>query len=68
MGNFPRYTLDVYREAGAGDGWQLFRLALPSPGWDTPLVSFSDLDHGWLFLGAATWRTSDGGQTWYPAS
>jgi photosystem II stability/assembly factor-like uncharacterized protein len=68
VGNVPRYTLDLYRIAVAGDSWQLFRLPLPSDGGNTPLVSFSDLDHGWLFLGAATWRTSNGGRTWYPAS
>jgi len=29
-----------------------------------PLLDFTDVSHGWLVLGNATWHTADGGRTW----
>lgn len=58
--------LSLYRTTDNGRSWQHsdVRLVVPASSQAVPLLDFSDANHGWLVLGGATWRTSDGGRTW----
>ncbi len=49
-----------------GRRWQQssLRLVIPASSLAVPLLDFTDVDHGWLVLGNATWHTADGGRTW----
>jgi hypothetical protein len=59
-------TLSLYRTTNNGRSWQHSgtRLVVPAGLYDTPLIDFTDANHGWLTLGNTTWRTTNGGQTW----
>jgi len=58
--------LALYRTTDDGGSWQHTGVALvvPASSAAEPLLDFTDASHGWLVLGNATWRTSDGGQSW----
>jgi photosystem II stability/assembly factor-like uncharacterized protein len=49
-----------------GRSWRHSRTTLIAPpgAAGTPLLGFSDANHGWLVFGGVTWRTSDGGTGW----
>jgi hypothetical protein len=57
-------TLVIYRTTDNARIWQRFQASLPASAQIPPLLAFSDPDNGWLVLGSATSRTSDGGRTW----
>jgi photosystem II stability/assembly factor-like uncharacterized protein len=59
------FVLSVYRTTDNGRHWQQFLtpVTLP-PQSQQVLLSFSDIDHGWLVIGDTTWLTADGGRTW----
>jgi len=57
--------MSLYRTRDDGRHWQHLRIVLPGPSDSTPLLDFTDADHGWLVIGTATWHTSDGGRTWH---
>ena len=65
-GNPQVSTLSLARTTDSGRRWQhdSIRLVIPASSYAVPLLAFSDASHGWLVLGNATWRTSDGGRTW----
>jgi len=56
----PRERLSAPRR------WQQssIRLIIPASSLAGPLLDFTDVSHGWLVLGNATWHTADGGRTW----
>jgi photosystem II stability/assembly factor-like uncharacterized protein len=62
-------VLTLYRTTDGGASWQHSDIGLVIPASSTavPLLDFTDASHGWLVLGNATWRTSDGGRTWSPS-
>jgi hypothetical protein len=59
-------VLVIARTSDGGKAWQLARLTLPSSFQGEPLLSFSNMNDGWLVIGSTTLRTSDGGLTWQP--
>jgi photosystem II stability/assembly factor-like uncharacterized protein len=65
-GNPTVTILSLYRTTDNGRSWRHsdIRLVVPAGSSAVPLLDFSDADHGWLVLGNATWRTSNGGRTW----
>jgi photosystem II stability/assembly factor-like uncharacterized protein len=66
----PAVTIvSLYRTTDNGRQWRHsdIRLTIPAGSPATPLLGFSDANHGWLVLGSATWRTSDGGRAWTPS-
>jgi hypothetical protein len=65
-GNPQVSTLSLARTTDSGRRRQhdSIRLVIPASSYAVPLLAFSDASHGWLVLGNATWRTSDGGRTW----
>ncbi len=54
------------RTTDNGRSWRHSRTTLVAPpgAAGTPLLGFSDANHGWLVFGGVTWRTSDGGTGW----
>lgn len=63
----PGQTIvSLYRTTDNGRQWRhcAIRLTIPAGSAVSPLLGFSDADHGWLVLGSTTWRTSDGGRAW----
>jgi photosystem II stability/assembly factor-like uncharacterized protein len=67
-GHSEQTIVSLYRTTDNGRQWRHsgipLTIAAGSPA--SPLLSFSDANHGWLVLGSTTWRTSDGGRTWIP--
>jgi photosystem II stability/assembly factor-like uncharacterized protein len=69
-GHSPAAVLSLARTVRTtGDGgrrWQhsSLRLIIPASSLAVPLLDFTDVNHGWLVLGNATWHTADGGRTW----
>jgi photosystem II stability/assembly factor-like uncharacterized protein len=65
-GHSDQSIVSLYRTTGNGRQWRHADIALTIPASSpaTPLLGFSDANHGWLVLGSSTWRTSDGGHTW----
>jgi photosystem II stability/assembly factor-like uncharacterized protein len=59
-------VLSLARTTDGGRTWQRssVRIGIPVNSPATPLLDFSDANHGWLVIGTATWRTADGGRTW----
>ena len=43
------------------------RLIIPASSPAVPLLDFTDVNHGWLVLGNATWHTADGPRLTTPA-
>jgi len=68
--NYPRNpsvaVLTLARTSDNGQRWQQssIRLIIPASSLAGPLLDFTDVSHGWLVLGNATWHTADGGRTW----
>jgi photosystem II stability/assembly factor-like uncharacterized protein len=67
--NYSTSTLAVLSLARTTDGgrtWQRssVRIETPANSPSSPLLAFSDANHGWLVIGNATWSTADGGRTW----
>jgi photosystem II stability/assembly factor-like uncharacterized protein len=68
--NYPNSSsaavVSLARTTDSGRRWQTssVRLAIPDHSLAVPLLDFTDVDHGWLVLGNATWHTADGGRTW----
>jgi hypothetical protein len=62
-------VLSLARSSDSGRRWQRssIRLVIPASSLAVPLLDFTDVNHGWLVLGNATWHTADGGRTWTPA-
>jgi len=59
------FVLSIYRTTDNGQHWQQFRTPVTLPPLNQQvLLSFSDINHGWLVIGNSTWRTADGGRTW----
>jgi photosystem II stability/assembly factor-like uncharacterized protein len=60
-------VLTLYRTTDDGASWQHsdIGLVIPASSAAVPLLDFTDASHGWLVLGNATWRTSDGGRSWH---
>jgi photosystem II stability/assembly factor-like uncharacterized protein len=58
--------LSLARTTDGGRRWQRssLRLDIPAGSLAAPLLDFTDVTHGWLVLGNATWHTADGGRTW----
>jgi photosystem II stability/assembly factor-like uncharacterized protein len=58
--------VNLARTTDGGRTWlrSSIRIEIPANSAATPLLGFSDADHGWLVAGDATWRTADGGRTW----
>jgi len=66
----PDQTIvSLYRTTDNGRQWRHsdIRLAIAAGSPASPLLGFSDANHGWLVLGSTTWRTSDGGRAWTPS-
>jgi photosystem II stability/assembly factor-like uncharacterized protein len=59
-------VLSLARTTDGGRTWlrSSIRIEIPANSPASPLLGFSDADHGWLVVGNATWRTADGGRTW----
>ena len=59
-------VLSLARTTDNGRRWQRssLRLVIPASSLAVPLLDFTDVNHGWLVLGNATWHTADGGRTW----
>ncbi len=68
--DYPSQTnavvLSLARTTDGGRTWlrSSIRIEIPANSPASPLLGFSDADHGWLVVGNATWRTADGGRTW----
>ncbi|HLK72204.1 MAG TPA: hypothetical protein VKU77_01010 [Streptosporangiaceae bacterium] len=67
--NYPSPSvthLSLARTTDGGRHWQQssLRLDIPDGSPAVPLLDFTDVTHGWLVLGNATWHTADGGLTW----
>lgn len=65
-GHSDQTIVSLYRTTDNGRQWRHsgIPLTIPAGSPASPLLSFSDANHGWLALGGTTWRTSDGGRTW----
>jgi photosystem II stability/assembly factor-like uncharacterized protein len=59
-------VLTLARTSDNGQRWQQpsIRLIIPASSLAGPLPDFTNVSHGWLVLGNATWHTADGGHTW----
>jgi hypothetical protein len=59
-------VLTLARTSDNAQRWQQSstRLIIPASSLAGPLLDFTDVSHGWLVLGNATWHTTDGGRTW----
>jgi photosystem II stability/assembly factor-like uncharacterized protein len=65
-GHSEQTIVALYLTTDNGRQWRHVdvRLTGATASGASPLLGFSDADHGWLVLGSSTWRTSDGGRTW----
>jgi photosystem II stability/assembly factor-like uncharacterized protein len=68
-GHSDQTIVSLSRTTDNGRQWRHsgIPLTIPAGSPASPLLGFSDANHGWLVLGSATWRTSDGGRTWTPS-
>lgn len=68
--NYPNSSsvavVSLARTTDSGRRWQTssVRLAIAGNSLAVPLLDFTDVNHGWLVLGNATWHTADGGRIW----
>jgi photosystem II stability/assembly factor-like uncharacterized protein len=63
--NGKTYFLSIYRTTDNGIAWQHSQTTITLPPQNQQiLISFTDLDHGWLVIGGSTWLTANGGRTW----
>jgi photosystem II stability/assembly factor-like uncharacterized protein len=65
-GHAGQTVVVLSRTTDNGRSWRRSKTTLVAPpgAATTPLLGFSDADHGWLVFGGLTWRTSDGGAGW----
>jgi hypothetical protein len=65
-GHPDQTIVSLYRTTDNGRQWRHsdIRLTIAAGSPASPLLGFSDANHGWLVLGSTIWRTSDGGRTW----
>jgi len=61
----PASVLVLYRTSDNGRTWRHDQVKLPANDQATPLLSFGNLNDGWLVLGSSTYRTTDSGQSWH---